>query len=542
MKLTHSSSYPVEDRFPALQLGILAICRLAEPIALTSIFPYAWLMVRGFHIGNEDDASFYAGILISAFSLCEAASGMFWGGLSDRIGRKPVMIMGCFGTMLSLLMVGFSRSFAFALVGRAVGGLLNGNIGVIQSMVNELVKNPKHEPTAYAIMPFVWNVGCIVGPAVGGTFAAPAESFPSIFPQDGLFARFPWALPNVICAAIMLFSIAMAIFFLEETHPDFVHRNDEEYQPEATETTPIIAGSVTGAEAPADLRQDGYGTINEVEVCTHDEWTIRPSASSRTSSISENSPDKWFTWRIAMLMTALGLYTYHSMCYDHLLPIFLQDKRREEVNILASNPVFHIEGGLGLQTKTVGLIMSVNGVIALFIQAVVFPIVVSRLGVFGTFFLVTLLHPIAFFIVPYLVFVPANLLFVGIYSCLTIRQLLSILDYPVILIMLKQAAPAPRYLGKINGLAASVGAACRMIAPPVAGLLYGYGSKIEFSGLAWFAAGFVGIMGIVQVFFVPREREAGTNVRSLAPCLSKTEERQVPREIIDIRVVNPCEP
>lgn len=97
-----------------------------------------------------DDASFYAGILIASYSISEAAFSMFWGmlvnnesvfearqhltkfqtgGLSDRIGRKPILLFGCFGTMLSLLMVGFSTSFTMALVARVIGGALNGNIG-----------------------------------------------------------------------------------------------------------------------------------------------------------------------------------------------------------------------------------------------------------------------------------------------------------------------------------------------------------------------------------------------------------------------------
>ena len=226
------------------------------------------------------------------------------------------------------------------------------------------------------------------------------------------------------------------------------------------------------------------------------------------------------------------------MCYDHLLPIFLQDTPDEELNILsAANALFHIKGGLGLATKTVGLIMAINGIIALFIQGVVFPIVVDRFGVFRTFMLVTILHPVAFFIVPYLVLLPSKSLFFGIYFCLTIRQTLSILDYPVILIMLKQASPAPRYLGKINGLAASVGAACRMIAPPIAGLLYSKGRQLEFTGLAWYGAGMVAIAGSLQLFAVPRERDEAA-VSSLARCISNAEGQIVPREIVNVTVIN----
>ena len=104
---------------------LTAICRLAEPVALASCFPYAYPMVKHFHVGDVHNASLYAGIFISAFALAESLTGLFWGGFSDRVGRKPVLLCGCAGTMVSMLIVGLSTNFWVALAGRALGGLLS---------------------------------------------------------------------------------------------------------------------------------------------------------------------------------------------------------------------------------------------------------------------------------------------------------------------------------------------------------------------------------------------------------------------------------
>lgn len=61
--------------------------------------------------------------------------------------------------MLSMLIFGFAKSFTVALLARAVGGALNGNIGVIQTTVAELVTEREHQPRAYAVMPFIWCLG-----------------------------------------------------------------------------------------------------------------------------------------------------------------------------------------------------------------------------------------------------------------------------------------------------------------------------------------------------------------------------------------------
>jgi hypothetical protein len=150
------------------------------------------------------------------------------------------------------------------------------------------------------------------------------------------------------------------------------------------------------------------------------------------------------------------------------------------------------------------MIMAVQGAIALFMQAVVFPITAERVGVYRLFLFITVLHPIAYMIVPFLLYVPDALLYPAIYACLAVRNFFSILLYPLLLILIKEATPTLTVLGKVNGLAASAGAACRMVAPPVAGYLYAVGKKMDCTALAWYGSALVAVIGAVQCFSVKR--------------------------------------
>ncbi|KAL8897575.1 MAG: hypothetical protein Q9207_007147 [Kuettlingeria erythrocarpa] len=497
-------------------------------------FPYAWVMVRDFDVCDDSNASFYAGIFISAFAFSESLTGIFWGGFSDRIGRKPVLLMGCAGTMLSMLIVGLSTNFWVALAGRIVGGLLNGNIGVIQTMVGELVTKPEHEPRAYAVMPFVWSIGTIIGPAIGGLTARPASTMPDVFSPSGIFGKFPFLLPNLICAALLLVSIGLGYFFLVETHPDMQPWSTPQDHENTTAETPLMVTSGATADAGVDLRQDTYGTFNEVSIREEKRWNVNADGSPGAPSINSTTSSTIFTRRVIMLIIALGIFTYHSMTYDHLLPIFLQDNPRRNDYETASGP-FDVPGGLGLTTQAVGVIMSINGVIALVIQAIVFPLFAAWLGVWRVLILVTVLHPVEYFIVPYLTALPHHLVYTGIWVCLSIRNFTSILAYPVLLILLKEASPSSSVLGRINGLAASAGAACRTIAPPIAGLLYGIGARQGFTGLAWWGSGVVASAGAIQVFWVDREKNKTAHVRSVAPCLAPIQP-EAPREGDVVRI------
>ncbi|KAK4148837.1 hypothetical protein C8A00DRAFT_38580 [Chaetomidium leptoderma] len=108
------------------------------------------------------------------------------------------------------------------------------------------------------------------------------------------------------------------------------------------------------------------------------------------------------------------------------------------------------------------------------------------------------------------------MLYPAIYFCLAVRAFFSILLYPLLLILVKEATPSPAVLGKVNGLAASAGAACRMVAPPVAGYLYAVGKKMDCTALAWYGSAVVAVVGAVQCFSVKRaRRDTGKGVEDV---------------------------
>jgi MFS family permease len=84
-------------------------------------------MVQTFGITkDEKQISIYAGMVTSAFAIAEFSASIFWGWLSDRIGRKPVLLTGLAGVGISMLVFGFAKSLPVALLARTMGGLLNG--------------------------------------------------------------------------------------------------------------------------------------------------------------------------------------------------------------------------------------------------------------------------------------------------------------------------------------------------------------------------------------------------------------------------------
>lgn len=128
------------------QLAILTLARLSEPLTQTSLQAYLFYQLKSFDPSLPDSKiSAQSGILQGSFTAAQFITAVWWGRLADAewMGRKRVLLIGLMGTCLSCVGFGFSRSFATAMVFRTLGGVLNSNVGVMRTLIAEIISEKK---------------------------------------------------------------------------------------------------------------------------------------------------------------------------------------------------------------------------------------------------------------------------------------------------------------------------------------------------------------------------------------------------------------
>lgn len=125
-----------------------------------------------FYAKSFDAPAWQIALIFSAYSLGAFFGEPFWGRLSDRIGRKPILIWTITGNCLCYLTLAFAPNVYVAFLIRLAGGLASGNGSVIQGYIAD-VTPPEQRARRMAWMGAAWNFGLIIGPSVGGLFAHP---------------------------------------------------------------------------------------------------------------------------------------------------------------------------------------------------------------------------------------------------------------------------------------------------------------------------------------------------------------------------------
>jgi DHA1 family tetracycline resistance protein-like MFS transporter len=140
--------------------------------------------------------------LFSIFALFSFFSAPFLGALSDRIGRRPSMIISICSTAVGWLIFASAKSLPLLFLGRIIDGCAAGNFSTAQSYLSDIAQDEKERTSNMGIIGMIFGIGLFVGPMIGSLLAKVSLSFPFWF--VGLLATV-----NAI----------MAYKFLPETHP-----------------------------------------------------------------------------------------------------------------------------------------------------------------------------------------------------------------------------------------------------------------------------------------------------------------------------------
>ncbi|HKY20767.1 MAG TPA: MFS transporter [Vicinamibacterales bacterium] len=142
------------------------------------------------------------GLLFAAFSLAQLVAAPALGALSDRYGRRPVLIFSLIGTVISFVMLAMAQSLTMLFAARVIDGLSGGNITIARAYIADVTERDERA-RAYGFLGAAFGLGFIVGPGLAG-----------------LFAHVSYTAPIWAAAAVTLLAVAMAWLWLPET----VHR------------------------------------------------------------------------------------------------------------------------------------------------------------------------------------------------------------------------------------------------------------------------------------------------------------------------------
>lgn len=441
---------------PYRQLIVLCLMRITEPVSQGLIQPFINQMLEDIKVTpDRTKIGFYAGIITSLFAFSQLCTTFWWGMLSDRIGRKPILLSGLTGLSISIISFGLQTSFVGLVIARCFAGVMNGNVAIVKSVLAELTDNT-NKARAFALLPTCNAIGMILGPMIGGYLAQPAQQYPGIFGNIQFLIDYPYFLPCFIAGLTNALAVILGFFYLEETLPS--------------------------REKKGKTSTGNGEDENEVE---GDLIVAKPKFSAL------------FTPTVISVLLGSILVFFQNSSWAVLVPMFAYTRFED--------------GGLGLNMNEIGTALTTNGFAAIIIQTIAFPHLQKRWGTLKVFRTVLMVWPIAFGLLPVIRWMAkyerdiygqeegSRAAMIGLMSVLAIKGIGGI-SMVCLALLVNAAAPSPSTFGALNGLGQSCSALARTFAPAVTGAVFSISINQHGFGanLIWF----YGILMSLMSFFV----------------------------------------
>lgn len=182
-------------------LAFIFITVLIDVIAFGVIIPVLPHLVQRFVGGDTSVAAYWTGVFAFAFSLVQFFSAPIQGALSDRYGRRPVILLSCLGLGLDFVLMALAPSLAWLFVGRIISAVTSASFTTANAYIADVVP-AERRAKSYGMIGAAFGLGFIVGPLIGG-----------------VLGDIDHRLPFWCAASLALLNFLYGLFVLPESHP-----------------------------------------------------------------------------------------------------------------------------------------------------------------------------------------------------------------------------------------------------------------------------------------------------------------------------------
>lgn len=218
-------SVPIDELLklvPWGQVFLFFMVILGDSVAINIIAPFIPEISRTRFGVGEESLGVVSGSLLAAFLFSSFLSSFFIGSISDRVGRKPLILIGLFTSSVTSFLFVISPNMWIALFLRIFAGLTNANIVLSFSGLSDIIFGPPRS-IIFAYLGAVFSVGRAVSSFVGG---ATAGIFLTFLPDGNLWGKNPYLLPGLIGATFNLLTFIISLLFLKESNSDSKRENN----------------------------------------------------------------------------------------------------------------------------------------------------------------------------------------------------------------------------------------------------------------------------------------------------------------------------